>query len=961
MRSVKVCLACIVSVLALLSVAAVLPDGSDAAPSVSGQSIVAYTEASENYLYLAYIEDTLPDKVDPSRYVRHDGLWYNVDGASSANGSYLTYGDLAPEMSVAEMRADLTARYGATFTLVQVSLTVASDCNVEYNIVKDETTYVPTSFAAKAEVEGFDVQSFKYVKTYVLGTDFTPADSVGTYTLNVKCDGSSLESVSTQNGTQTVTVTGYVKDLSERPISDALVYYNKSDNVESHTSTDAAGKYTIVISKGDLVKVTSAARSSYTFLFDPINTGNITSDAVLPDIHSRERTVQVHVTDQTGTHPAADVRVTAEWHVQTHDAVTDQYSLTKTTAGSAYTDEAGNALIICKDPSAEKYGPLIYASTQTNGYDFDLDGDQASPSATEFNFLRKDQPGSFLTADGNDYANLADYSAVTNLKAEESCIVVTVRGLQEGLEGGAPIPEITIGADWYYQVDEGGSYTYSKTPTTAFHNMVRGSAFAVAASGADGKVLVAYTLPTWDSDPALSAYLYIYAVTTSGVFAFSVPDLGVGGTTSFPDVVSAYGGAVALPSGSVAATEILSDDVAFKVSGTISGTLPPSASDVVIAYSLYKNVDSLFSGNATLDMSSSPATFSYTVKKGLFSRIDLAVITGYVFAEPSRTMPTATGDQAFSTECSAVSYTPVARAAPVLLETYTVDGLAAGTAVQFKCDISGTAHTFEKTATGTSLTFPLNGVVGAKIVSVSVSGEGLYVPAFTGTTVTVAAMTTLTVVCFSEDGVTEPTTENVVKEASVRAIVDGKAYTATTSSAGTATLSVPSGYPVEYKFVSGTQEYTVTATAMASGPFAGMNAINLTEVVTPDVSTVIHLIERHVSYSSLYNTSPAQATVLSSQTTERETGTAVKYTAPNLDGFKFSGWFLGAECLSESATVTIDIKESLDGQTLSAVYSPVPEAVPDKGVDPMVLMIGLVAIMIAIMCFAYVLLNNRGY
>ena len=87
MRSVKVCLACIVSVLALLSVAAVLPDGSDAAPSVSGQSIVAYTEASENYLYLAYIEDTLPDKVDPSRYVRHDGLWYNVDGASSANGS----------------------------------------------------------------------------------------------------------------------------------------------------------------------------------------------------------------------------------------------------------------------------------------------------------------------------------------------------------------------------------------------------------------------------------------------------------------------------------------------------------------------------------------------------------------------------------------------------------------------------------------------------------------------------------------------------------------------------------------------------------------------------------------------------------------------------------------------------------------------------------------------------------
>jgi hypothetical protein len=67
---------------------------------------------------------------------------------------------------------------------------------------------------AKAEVEGFEVQSFKYVKTYVLGTDFTPADYIGLYTLNVKCNGSSLEPVSTQNGFQTVTVTGYVKDLS---------------------------------------------------------------------------------------------------------------------------------------------------------------------------------------------------------------------------------------------------------------------------------------------------------------------------------------------------------------------------------------------------------------------------------------------------------------------------------------------------------------------------------------------------------------------------------------------------------------------------------------------------------------------------------------------------------------------------------------------------------------------------
>ena len=52
---------------------------------------------------------------------------------------------------------------------------------------------------------------------------------------------------------------------------------------------------------------------------------------------------------------------------------------------------------------------------------------EPSPSATEVNFLRKDQSGSFLTADGNDYANLADYSGVVQeINTETGRVKVTI-------------------------------------------------------------------------------------------------------------------------------------------------------------------------------------------------------------------------------------------------------------------------------------------------------------------------------------------------------------------------------------------------------------------------------------------------------------------------------------------------------------------------------------------------------
>ena len=90
---------CLVAVFAFLFATA---DDSDAA-SVDSQRLTLFTPDTDNYSSLAYRGDALPDGMNPARYTRTaDGYWYNIDTGSNANGSFLTYGDLVPVLSVTE-------------------------------------------------------------------------------------------------------------------------------------------------------------------------------------------------------------------------------------------------------------------------------------------------------------------------------------------------------------------------------------------------------------------------------------------------------------------------------------------------------------------------------------------------------------------------------------------------------------------------------------------------------------------------------------------------------------------------------------------------------------------------------------------------------------------------------------------------------------------------------------------
>ena len=969
MKGYQIALTAIACIAAMTVFAVVLSDGSDA-DSVEMPIITLYTPESDSYSTLAYREDALPDGISAARYVRDaNGYWYNVDYGSVSNGSFLTYGDLVPQMSLQEIRGDLAARYGVGYLVAQVSFKINEECNVSYKICKDDVAYVPTAMSASPTVNGIDCHSVRYVKQFLVGTDFVPGSEIGTYTLDVKCDGVSVGTDSKTYNGSALSVTGHVRDKSGRGIHDAVVYYTRSETESATAVTDSDGSYNITAYRGETIKVTSVSRSDFNFSFTPLNSGDLTGDYAFIDIVSMERTVSVHVTDRSGTYPLEDVNVMAEWYLENQDPVTGKYVLTKkdTDIITSHTDAEGNAIIICRDPlpsEASRYALFVYA--QSPQYTFDLDGDFATPSVDHFNFKCRSEMGSALVCRGDDFADLSNPLVPIGLKCEDACIEVTVRGeVDTHLIGGAPIRDVRVTAEWYYQVERSTGYEYSTSPQGEFIISVTGTAFPITSvTDENGKIVIAYIIPQWTPNgiaaEKLKAYLYIRYTGTNPLYAFDVMStVPPGGTSSFPDIVAEHAGSKALDSTAVANTEIKSSDVTYLVSGTISGTVP---GEVILNYGIYQNVECLYNSNATVNTSVSPATFSYTVKAGMFSKINIASVEGYSFSPSSTTIGTMTNNVNVAIVCSVIVPTLYARSVPELLETYAVNGLSVDDVIKLTAEVGGTTVVMQRTSAGASLDFLVYGYSENRITALSISSDsGLFVPTFAGNTVTVAKIVSVQIVTFADGTSATPTTTNITPSATVRATYDGGSAEVKTTTNGTASFEAPQGYAITYVFVSGGEQYSVVGNPVAEGPFAGRVAINLHGLVDVNTDIIITLTEQRVAYSSLFNTSPAEATVLSSETMQHVVGQTVKFTAPEISGFEFSGWYLGNTCISEKSDVEMTIDEELDGKKLSAVYGALPEEVPEEGIEPTTLMIGLVAIMIAIMCFAYVILQNKRY
>lgn len=962
-------------------------DRADAAGSaVSEQSITVFTPASDNLNKVVYVGTQLPEGTYIPGLAKTDGdMWYTVDTGSSKNGTYLTYGDLTPAMSNAQIVADLVSHYGAGFTIFQISFKVTETCNVSYSVAKDSTEYVPTAIQPNTVIQGFDCKSFSYVRVLVGGTDI-PVSS-GTYTLNIKCNGLTVDSASASIGDTGVTVSGTVRDSSGEPVYNATVRYNNSNGTNGIVLTDAAGHYAIPAFKGQVIRLTSVEKgTTYTFPAVNYNSGTLSGDYAFPDVVAAEVTVKVRVTDAAGTHPLEDVRIGYIWYVDTFDAVSGNYTVQTTySEGYFFTDSAGIAKVLVTKPvTTYNYGLYVYANFSDSPTSLSFTEEELSypQSPTAHEFLRRGVTGSQLVGMGNDFADLSDLSTIIDIRSNEYVFEALVNGAKDGSAGGAPLLNIPVKVEWRYQVDNGGSYEYPLVPSDEFIDAVAGRAFVIDShTDAAGEARIAYTVPTWSNstDPKLSAYLYVGANNSTSLYNFSVPSFAsAGGTSSLPDLVSGYAGAIVLTPADLETARttdyksdallrptytFTSDEVAYEVVGTVTGTDLPSIKVTYAIFLTTVDIDSQAIYTYFPDpLDTGTAEFRYTVPAGYCSRIELATEDGYEFGEQTHSFPNSVAEQAWSTTLSVQTVPAYVRITPVALDTYSASNLSAGDVVTFQAVVSGFTFTYQRTVTDPSipLTFTVMGADGAMVSSGSFSAPGVYFPEFSGTTVAAVTMTDLPIVTFSSaDGV--PTLSNVLKEVTVRLYVNDDMSEVKTSTDGTATVKVPDGATVVFKYYSGTEEYAVTPSVMSDGPFAGRTAVNLSGIIDADVPVDVTVTEEQIVLSSLYNTAEPTSKVLRSATVVYSSGSTVNLTAPSLEGFIFSGWYFGNECLSEKAALSLTVEEKYDGGKISAVYAPAPYVEPEKGIDPTTLMIGLVAIMIAIMCFAYVLLTNRRY
>ena len=396
---------------------------------------------------------------------------------------------------------------------------------------------------------------------------------------------------------------------------------------------------------------------------------------------------------------------------------------------------------------------------------------------------------------------------------------------------------------------------------------------------------------------------------------------------------------------------IRSEEPAYKITGTITGTLP---SEITVGW-----ISGSLADEMTLTPVGSTATFAFTVKDNSSNSIYIDDVLGYTFSNPSQVMPTASGDQEFSSAC-AKSTQPIDRDATAVISTYEVDDLTAGDILTFTFRVSGVEYRVLKKATAASLSFDVNGWAGSTVESISAAGSGLYITDFSGNTATASKLVQRTFVTYYDTSAGTPGISNVVGGQTIAVYCDGKPYTTiVTDQDGTATVTVPDTDSLTYKY----ENLSVTSAAVASGAYAGYYGINMKDVIPSPQGREITLTLRYIAVSSLQNESPTtNIDILDSPIQLKLTvGTTKQLIAPDVNGFEFSGWFINGANVSNTKNTSVcnlEVTDDMDGAVLTASYSAMTPDPPKEDLGP-IIAAGVLSVTIALVALLYVILQRR--
>ena len=946
-------LSVIVSAMMLLTVVPLCdPSDADSSQGVSDIAVKVYDNTS-SYSDLVYMGTDLPDYLNASEWLKDtDGFWYNINSLSSNYGKILTNGMVAgiPDTMV---RSDILAKYpvlDADFVILQVTYKLNYGCNVTVSVEKDGVSKYEEGHSVLASVSHYHFGSGMQ-RAVVLTVKNDPSADIetdsarGNYTVSMSYNGISAGSQSYEYLSSKILAGGTLLDYAGNPINGASVSFGALGSVYSDTS----GHFAMYVDYGSVPVIQAITLAGYTFSGLPMSYGTVTSDTN-HTFNAAERTLNVTVTDGSGR-AVSGVQARGYWY---HNDGSGMEIETDGLTTIGVTDSDGNLRIAVNET---KRAAMVTAGAKL--YVAGVDG-------TNYTFLTDVMPGPGssssvpdpLTEAGNVYADTSTLADVAISTIERS-VMVTVRGALDAMsEGGSPLPNAIITAVWYYQTYDGADYTISLLndiePGT-FIDLVEGYVrIASPYSENDGNVLIVYRTPSWTVGAGETAHIYIRvtgADPTSGTSEYNFTTATItDGDKSIEELTADTAASKAMEMSAITNVTLRADEVAYTVTGTVTGTLPSSFNAFRITPSQLADT---FSVGGT-------GIFTFPVKSGTSNTIELDTVEGYVFSNPTQTMPTAGADQAFTSTC-ALDTATISRSPAVAVAHYTVTGAEIGTIVSATYRVAGTQVKSDVISDSDTIHVDMYGRDGNIAEDVMITGKSdFYVGPMSGTSASGYKVTSHKLVLYVNAEANVPASDNVVAGTEVQVYCGGTQYAVVTSdAAGIATSNLPDIDALTFKV----GEYTATATAMTSGPYTGYIAVNLAGIVDPPAPADVGLTIRYIASASMQNTeTPTNIDVMNSPMTVRyAVGTSQTFKAPELTGFEFAGWFLDGQLVSNVRDVTqctISITAEIDGSELVASYSAEnpPQPVPDYGPT---IAAGILSVTIALVALLYVIVQKR--
>ena len=904
------------------------------------------------------------DDIDSYYVYKKTGTFVRYGDVPGAIETFLSHGPMM-QISYQWSQADINAVSGnITMKLdgKDVTFNAAGAASFAINRDSDGT-------ATEKKIEGVQtvylynnaagIDYIKDVKTATTTSSVTSATCFGEYEVKLTATQGLEKSEIVKKvtyGTPT-TVSGKITDANSNTIAGATVAFS-IDGVPKSSTTDKDGKYNIYIDAGAKVSITSITSTGYTFASATEGTvydfGTV-EKSVTKDFKAKEKTSTITVSDKDGV-ALSGISVEVAWYYQwkATSAATATFTSGKTvpdgvTAGtltklSTVTDVDGKFKVTYTEPTG------LPTTTGVNSYANALVAYVSAASGAKYHFKGMVDAATQAKSFNEWYVgntSIADAkSGSATLKSDSSTATLKVTSAN-----GNPAANVTINVAWYYQYKAPAATTYTIS-TTVPTGITAGTVGTVSAVDKDGIVKVPYTVPTVSINATTvgtkySAALIVYASESAGYTVKTAVTVPTSGADSLATLIS-KNDAMADASSGVATVKMKENT--YAISGNVL------TKGVSVAYT------NPISVGLTPVLSDKDGNYLFYILEGKGTVITPTIST-ITFEPASFALPSVYENK----KCDFVEATVPAVDATV---NYKVTDILAGKVV-FNYTVDGTSY--------------------SKIVDVTSNEAMLSIKAKQGADVKVSAeikdATARDFVSYDSlkfDGykaVTEYTLKfNVVTKAdeavvsqdfdmkmgakikqTIKTDKDGIAKVAINGLSKSEAEVVVDGPAIAAIMVCtapGT-ELIVSDTWVAPGEYTfGYILVDVTKIYAASNALTTYTVNYYATdINADASDANAYTAIIDKQTVKVDS--SVKINAPEVNGYKFVGWMIDGKIVSTDAEYTISLSVE-QNKVVNAIYEQCPVYEPkDDGVDSTTLIIGIAAVVIALIAVIYAVIQKK--